>query len=316
MRGRDKIRKNKRGIIFTATTNMFFVGLLVFAVLVYQNQEKGEEKILSNSLTTRILNIEDSIQQSVKTIYLVNKNISIDLEEIKVGNYYHDRTIINTTLLEQGQGNASMKGNLTKLQQVIESQIPGVTFNSSALNRNLVLKRGAGVMINKTALNPETGANETLMIYYNYSGQNKGEFYGINITLDSHENISKILNSTPLIGIGNGHYINITINDDWNDLFGGADPEKEDSLKIEFGALTNQPYTWIVNNESNSTTYLNITLDNEKLTITSYVGNYTLSANIDTASNSTSNQFYFEPEVITINIPEFETRKTSRISFR
>jgi len=306
------ITKDKKGVIFTATTGMFILGLIIFAVIVYQTQEKGEEKIIPNSLATRILNTENSIQLSVKKIYETNTNLSLDIDTIINGN--KDKTIIKTRLLENGIGNLPLKNNITWLGNIIEEELSIVKFDSNALNSNLELHRGSGIMINKTAVNPTTGNNEILQIYYNNSGDNKKKFYGINVTFKSNENLSDIINLTTN-PIGSKHYINITINDMYDDYYDIVSSKPEDTIKIEFDSIAST-HRWIVNNSDDSKTYLNITLDDEKLVIICNQGDYNTTIDIIADTNSTSHNFFFAPEVISIEIPEFDVKKTSRVSFR
>ena len=307
---------NKKGIIFTATIGLFLILLLIFAVIIYQSGEEGDKKLIPNSLVTQILNIEDSIQQSVKKIYLVNTNMTVDFRTDENG---YDKTMIRTRLLETGLPSSEIDKDIDDFSDFLGTEYTNVFFNATAIKDNLALERGNGIRIIKTALDPSTGEKETLLIYYNYSGLNKGTFYGININISSTEDMRHIINIPPLpfIPFPSKYYLNITIDDTDRIELPYIPPEQmEQTNSIRFGIICSS-FSWVINNSGNTTTYLNITLDPEKVNITVNQGNFNIIVEIYTSVGTNTEYFYFTPDkVLTIEIPKYKTRKESKISFR
>ncbi len=315
-----KIRKlNKKGVVFAASTALFMTVLLLYAVTVYQTQEESDNKVIINSLATRVIELADSVENSVKKIYLVNNNMSLNITPEIIDGYpneYMDRIMINTSLIEFGQTSAKFESDLAELESLISATAYGVYFNSSAIIQNPTLYKGDGISIYKTASNTLTGEGQRLIIYYNESGDNTAKIPGINITINSFEDMRGIYASSTPTAIFDSHFLNITINDmDYpTELINSED--SEESKKILFDTLSDsESHTWLINNTGNTTSFLNITLDNEKVEITTLEGNYNVTAYIYVESIASSYDFYFEPYALKVIIPRYETQKISQIRF-
>jgi len=305
---------NKKGIIFTAASSMLLVVLVIFAVTIYQVQEEGEQKIISNSLASQMINAEDSIQQAMKKIYETNTNISANMNIISPTLEYIE---INTTLLEQGPPSQNIIDDINLLEERISSEMIWSSFNGTAIQNNLLLERGSGIAIQKTAKNTVLGTNEKLILYYNKSGKNTGTFYGIDISIITTEKVFSInqYSSAPNNGDVNDKYLNITVND-INYPVEYINPEfYEDNKNIQFSVPLSGVYTWIVNNSYNNESYLNITLDSEKVEINVINGTFDVNTHIAQSPADMENKFYFEPKAIRINIPAYGASKSSRIMF-
>jgi len=315
-----KMRKlNKKGVVFAASAALFMTVLLLYAVTVYQIQEEGDSKVIISSLATRVIELADSVEHSVKKIYLVNNNMSINISPEIIDEYpdlYMDNVMINTSLVEYGQTSAKFESDLLDLENFVSATAYGVYFNSSAIIQDPTLYKGDGISILKTADNTLTGENQKLIIYYNKSGDNTARTPGINISINSFEDMRGIYSSSTPTAVLNSHFLNITINDmDYpTELINSEDTEE--SKKIIFDTLSDsESHTWLINNTGNTTSFLNITLDHEKVEITALEGNFNITAYLYVESERSSYDFYFEPYALEIIIPKYETQKISQIRF-
>jgi hypothetical protein len=313
--GKKKNLKNKKGVIFTVTTAMFMVVLIIFAVYVYQTQEKGQEKVISNSIATQIIDIEDSVKDTVSKIYKTIFDLSISINT----SLYPDNLEvieINTSLSEKGYSLSEIQSYFSFIETVLKNNFQGVYFNSSKFLTDLTVQRCCGYGIKKTALNISSGENQTFLLYYNMSGRNNLRFDGITILIDTSEEVRSLVNSTIKPPNGGGQYwLNFTINDinyDPLDIF-PLDPNIFEDISFSQINYPNS-YSWHLINESSDIIYMNITMDYEKLNLTVLQGDFNVSIKLYSEQSPDLPFFRFPSDILYINLPYTNSKKVSSFS--
>ncbi|MFT4303001.1 MAG: hypothetical protein ACMXYG_00400 [Candidatus Woesearchaeota archaeon] len=308
---------HNKGIVYAGSAIVFIMVFLFFAVSVYENKEIAKQSVEINSLSNRIINLQDSINFAIKQIFYINKNIILEFNTITNPEYINIMTI-KTTLSEEGPTNEKFNNELLSFQNNFTYFFPESDMNLTEIINNPIIARSEGIVINKTSYDLITSSSETLQLYYNYSGKTKEGLIGIDIyivTTEPVRHISFAHNNTPLQSYieHNNIRLNLSINDiNYPEFF--INPEIiEDSIQIGF--LYNHEYIIEVNNSDNTSTYLNISLDSEVINITSLIGTHNITAKISTNSSSIYQQWVIPYNTYNISLPGHYARSSSIIRF-
>lgn len=300
----------RRGVIYTASTMMLFVAVLVFSVLVYQAQERGEELVAANTIATRVISLEQSVSYSVRDILFTLYRLDFSEHIVDDSVSLH----LKTTLQNDAGGDIqqAVQGNLSMLASRVSSI--GVSFDADAVH-GVLLQRGASVAFQKN----HTDDNEYLTIYYNASGAAHDVFSSIGLFVGGYVAMNDVdsLGFEPPPG---GYVLNISYNNYNCQSFPCSflNEEPDASEIISFGQIDEgNSYLWAVRNSITDTHYAIITLDHEKVQveITNEVQAINLTSTIVTSRNHILPYFYLAPYVLSISFPHFETTKHGRLIF-
>ncbi|MCB9358933.1 hypothetical protein H6503_03310 [Candidatus Woesearchaeota archaeon] len=306
---------SKKAIVYTGTTVLFLMVLLVFAVAVYNNKEVSKVAVIPNSLANRMISIEDSMQWSIKKIYEVNKNLTLDIDTVLQGGEYVDITSVQTVLLENGPSKDKFIADMNGLEGNYTKLFPDVQINLTSILDDPMIKRSGGIGINKTATDLSTTSNETLQLYYNYSHLTTSKIIGFEVNITSTDPITDIsFDTTPSASGVKDINFNLTINDlDFPDFLN--DPERIEA-STEFSFSSGDINIIYVNNTTTAINYINISFDDEVINITTMSGNYNVSVKILTPVATTTHNWEFPYEVFNISIPSYHALSRSRVIFR
>ena len=302
---------DRRAVIYTASTMMLFVAVLVFSVLVYQSQEQGEERVVANTIATRVISLEQSVSYSVRDILFTLYNL--DFTETMDSDLV---SIALKTTLKNDVGNAietAVQGNLTLLADHVSSI--GVSFDADAVS-GVVIHRGESVAFQKN----HTSDREYVVIYYNQSGAATEAFEYIGLFVGGYVAMNDLdpLTSAPSSG---DYVLNISYNNYDCQSFPCSflNEEPDDSEIIYFGQINEgDSYSWAIRNRETDTHYANVTLDYEKvwIEITQNAPALNLTSNIRTSRNHIVPYFYLAPYALSVSFSHLETEKQGRLIFK
>lgn len=303
MLGYNKIIKSKKGFVFTAAVMFFVITILIFSTLIYKNTEKKEQSLITDSLSLRMRNMEDSLQQAIKKTFIISYNLDLSIEKTNS----IEELSIKTKLNDYGKTQKNLNSSLDNLQTNFNYFYPDSNVNISSLKDDPKIYLKNNLIIEKNTINNTNDKHHNLTILFNESGTNTNAFYNITLIINSTDNFEHIVNQTSL-PTGTTHNLIIKAKDTDGNPIGV--PKSEINTTIPFTLPSN--HQWTINNEDNSTTFINITLDSEKISVISNYGNATLIAKINYEHNNITPLIYHPTkEIIKLDIKQFNITKTA-----
>jgi hypothetical protein len=300
---RKKISKNKKGFVFTASIVFFVITILSFSIIYYKNTEENEKTLITDSTMLRIINLEDSIQQSIKRIFMNEYNLTIASNKFE---NYEELNISTTISNDSSQSRKLINSSFDDLFQTLKYFYPENYLNTSSLKEDPRIYTKTNLIITKDNLDNVNDRHENLTLFFNESGSNYIDFKNITISISSTDDYEHISNVTEN---PTGNKYNLTIEAIDTDGVSPINTERNKNITIPFD-ITNDVYSWVINNSENTTTYTNITLTNESLSIISNYGTANIELNYKYKKTNISKIIYHPAEeIIKIEIPNYKIQK-------
>ena len=310
MFGLTKLKSNKKGFVFTATIIFLVITILVFAVTLYKYNEEREVIIISDSSTLRLINLEDSIQQSIKNIFLAD--YSLKLESNNTDSY--DRLIIKTSINNSGETRLNLNNSLDNLSYALTKFYPESSIDVTPLKLDPRLYIKPEFIFTKNTI--PSGTQE-ITFSYNESGVSTRELKNITITIESTSNMVHIDNNiidssvSPHIYPMSGTKYNLIIKTiDIDGIYSGQG-EVNYTKTFSFNPLSTYVSRIQINNSDNTYTFFNITFNQSNdLTIKSINADANIILDIKYNQTNITNYLY-HPKNKIINI-NFKNSKISK----
>jgi hypothetical protein len=214
-----------------------------------------------------------------------------------------------------------MQADFAELKSLIFQVASDVAFSPELLSQPLTIQHPDGIAFYKNDSNPSKGIGESMVLYYNQSGKNTLPLLSMSINIYTLSDIRNVTNTTPL-DLGGKKLLNITYNDLDYDITGYNPEDTENVTTIAFPVFNPslaQNYSFNVTSYDGTIFYMNLTLDYEKMVITSLKGDYGI--NMMLVVNSTSSSYLYDKwyidkkNVLNFSIPRFKLFKKSKIEF-
>lgn len=298
--------KNKKGFVFTASIVFFVLTVLTFSIVLYNSIEENEKSLITDSSLTRIINFEDSVQQAIKRIFLNDFEIKL---ETNITEEY-ESLIISTNLANESKNSRKKLNNsLNELNKSINHFFPENNINITPLKLNPRIYTNSNLIITKSNLDYDNNLFENITLFFNESEDNEISLRNISITIISTDDYYDILNTTEE---PSGEDFNLTIKAIDVDGRGEFPIREEINKTIPFN-LTEDTYSWVINNSDNTTSFINITLDNKSISVIANYGFANISIEYKHDKINSSRIIYHPAkDIILTKIPNFNINKKGR----